>query len=277
MKNISENMAARLQQNITTLAFCWKLSFADGEVKGFTSHDEDIKIADVTYKSRTGFTLDGYKAELGETENLAEVFGIIDSEDISEQDIRSGRVDNAVLEIFMLDYNDVEAGSVLVKKGQVSRITDSGGRYILGITGALDRLENNITEIYSPLCRARFGDTKCGKNIGEFTFTGMIEEVLNERTLFDSARTEEKNYFDRGVIKFTSGANSGFSTEVKRYENGRIWLSIPFPSPIQAGDEYEISAGCNKKFSTCSGRFNNAVNFRGEPHIPGIDKVFKIS
>ena len=43
----------------------------------------------------------------------------------------------------------------------------------------------------------------------------------------------------------------------------------PFAPAI--GDLVEIREGCDKSLATCSGRFANAVNFRGEPHLPGID------
>jgi uncharacterized phage protein (TIGR02218 family) len=37
------------------------------------------------------------------------------------------------------------------------------------------------------------------------------------------------------------------------------------------GDLVEIREGCDKRLTTCAGRFANAANFRGEPHLPGID------
>jgi len=36
-----------------------------------------------------------------------------------------------------------------------------------------------------------------------------------------------------------------------------------------------VTAGCDKRFDTCRNRFNNAVNFRGFPHIPGNDFVIR--
>jgi len=45
--------------------------------------------------------------------------------------------------------------------------------------------------------------------------------------------------------------------------------------PIAAGDTFTVTAGCDKRFATCNGRFNNAVNFRGFPHIPGNDFVIR--
>ena len=37
------------------------------------------------------------------------------------------------------------------------------------------------------------------------------------------------------------------------------------------GDMVEIMEGCDKSFATCTARFANAANFRGEPHLPGMD------
>jgi uncharacterized phage protein (TIGR02218 family) len=45
------------------------------------------------------------------------------------------------------------------------------------------------------------------------------------------------------------------------------------PAPLAAGDVFTVTAGCDKRFATCSGRFANALNFRGFPHLPGNDFV----
>ena len=45
------------------------------------------------------------------------------------------------------------------------------------------------------------------------------------------------------------------------------------PEPVAAGDSFTVTAGCDKQFQTCHDRFNNVVNFRGFPHIPGNDFV----
>lgn len=41
--------------------------------------------------------------------------------------------------------------------------------------------------------------------------------------------------------------------------------------PVVAGDLVELIEGCDKSLATCAARFTNAVNFRGEPYLPGID------
>jgi uncharacterized phage protein (TIGR02218 family) len=45
------------------------------------------------------------------------------------------------------------------------------------------------------------------------------------------------------------------------------------PNPIEAGDTFTVSAGCDKRFETCREKFANALNFRGFPHMPGNDFV----
>ena len=43
------------------------------------------------------------------------------------------------------------------------------------------------------------------------------------------------------------------------------------------GDTYNAIAGCDKTIGTCASRFSNAVNFRGEPYVPGMDKMLATS
>ena len=43
------------------------------------------------------------------------------------------------------------------------------------------------------------------------------------------------------------------------------------PNAVAAGTLVEVSEGCDKSFATCVARFGNGANFRGEPHLPGID------
>lgn len=65
--------------------------------------------------------------------------------------------------------------------------------------------------------------------------------------------------------------------EVKEFAETEIILALPFPYQIQVGDNFEAIAGCDKTISTCKSKFNNIINFRGEPHIPRTDQIAKTS
>jgi len=56
---------------------------------------------------------------------------------------------------------------------------------------------------------------------------------------------------------------------------GRFEIFLPMPFPIQKGDRFKVYPGCDRYFGTCKDRFDNVVNFRGFPHIPGRDAVMK--
>ncbi|WAC08905.1 MAG: phage BR0599 family protein [Thermodesulfobacteriota bacterium] len=45
-------------------------------------------------------------------------------------------------------------------------------------------------------------------------------------------------------------------------------LFLAMPKTIQIGDTYEAYPGCDKKVSTCEDKYDNVINFRGEPFVP---------
>ena len=82
------------------------------------------------------------------------------------------------------------------------------------------------------------------------------------------------DWFTRGLVTFTSGANAGRAQEVKRHVAGSeatLELWQPMAHAIAPGDAFTVTAGCDKHFATCQAKFANAVNFRGFPHMPGND------
>jgi hypothetical protein len=79
-----------------------------------------------------------------------------------------------------------------------------------------------------------------------------------------------------GTVKFTSGPNTGKIIEIVDFNaaTGEVTLFETFPYEVSPGDELELAQGCNKLFATCK-LYNNQVNFRGEPQVPGQDEMLK--
>jgi hypothetical protein len=112
-------------------------------------------------------------------------------------------------------------------------------------------------------------------NSNSFTIYGVD---TTDFTIYASAGTAtpqgDVGYFDYGVITMTSGASVGLSMEVKSYSPGVITLQLPLPFGCGAGNTYTLLAGCGKRFDEdCVARYDNAINFRGEPHVPGMDRL----
>ena len=84
------------------------------------------------------------------------------------------------------------------------------------------------------------------------------------------------DYFAEGILTFTSGPLFGLAHKVKSSSEGALGsfiLSLPAIQSPSVGDAFTVVAGCQKRLSDCSGKFNNVLNFQGEPHLPGIDAV----
>ena len=61
--------------------------------------------------------------------------------------------------------------------------------------------------------------------------------------------------------------------EVKEFAATGVVLALAMGKSIQVGDTFDIIAGCDKTRETCQSKFSNIINFRGEPDVPGVDKL----
>ena len=275
MKTISSALKNHISGEVTTTATCWKLTQQSGTVLGFTDNDKDLVVDSVTYVASTSFTPSKVISKSDLDKDGLMVQGVIDSTTITEADILAGKFDFSEVEIFKVNYLDLTQGKLTLRRGWLGTVSFSKNSFIAEINGLTDRLDKTIAEFYSPACRAKLGDGKCQVNMAPFTKTGTITAVDSRIKFNDTSRNETAGYFSAGKFTFTSGANDGLSVEVKEFQNGVFTLTLPMPYDISVGDSYVAEAGCDKSFATCKTRFSNAINFRGEPHIPGIDRAMQ--
>lgn len=85
-----------------------------------------------------------------------------------------------------------------------------------------------------------------------------------------------QGYFTYGLVTWLTGANAGYSMDVRQFSPGQVILALPMTYPITIGDTFTIAAGCDKTAATCKSRYANLVNFRGEPFIPGTDAILRV-
>lgn len=277
MRMLSEAMEAHLSLDVTSLATCWKLTRRDAVVLGFTDHDADIHVGDVLYKARGGMTPTAVSSSLGLQVDNMDIEGLLSDDAITEVDVIAGAYDYAEVSVFMVNYREVEAGILPLTTGWLGEVTLKGQQFVAEVRGISQRLQQTIGELYTPTCRALLGDGRCGKDLTAYTVSGSISAVSSNERFEDMGREETIGYFSYGTITFTSGENAGFTTEIRDFARGTFALLIPTPKALQVGDSYTAIAGCDKRLDTCVMRFGNALNFRGEPHVPGTDKMLETS
>lgn len=84
-------------------------------------------------------------------------------------------------------------------------------------------------------------------------------------------------WYAYGVLQFDTGNNTGIKVEVFDWtqSGGEIETFLELPYEVQVGDKLHIQPGCDKRYETCKNRFNNLLNMRAEPFLPGIDAVLR--
>lgn len=263
-----------LSDEVTTAAWCWKLSLADGTVLGFTSRDVDIRLSGITYLASSGFDPSSVDTSNDMSVDNLDLAGMLDSEIIKEDDLRQGKYDYAKIEIFMCNYDNLSDVLFKIRSGYLGKVTYGKNGFSAEVRGLMEAYSQQGGKVCQKTCRATLGDAKCQVNVALHTTTGSVT-TLNTDGTFQTTLTNVASYFSYGIITWTSGLNTGVSYEVKEsyVANGSIDLFLPTVHAIQAGDTFTISAGCDRNATTCRNKFSNLINFRGELYTPGNQYV----
>lgn len=107
------------------------------------------------------------------------------------------------------------------------------------------------------------------------TIDGVIDQKGKELEVPYLALEKEGGYYDQGLIRFETGRNAGKAFEIKTYREDKLTLYLSPPYPPAEGDRAVVYPGCDKRVQTCLEKFDNVINFRGEPHVPGQDEYYK--
>jgi uncharacterized phage protein (TIGR02218 family) len=281
MLNIPPALQAKLDSGVTTLARCWLITRNDGVMQGFTDHDGDIVVNDVTCRAGSGLTASEASAQLGLAIGGTELSGALSDETLTEADLAAGRYDAATVEIWLVDWSEPSL-KVKLNAGVLGEVRREGAAFTAELRGLAYRFAEDCGRLYTKTCNADLGDGRCTVDLATPAMRG--EGSIAELTATSVFRADglgdyADDWFTAGRLAWTGGANAGQAVEVKshRVEGGVVTLELwqAMPEPLAAGDTFYVTAGCDKHFDTCVAKFNNAVNFRGFPHIPGNDFVIR--
>lgn len=264
-------MAAWLQTELTTLAFCWRLERRDGVALGFTSHDRDLEIGDFLYRATPGMAPSAISRSDGLDVDTLDVSGALTSDAISADDLAAGRWDGAKLRLIAVDWGDPEAESLFLARGELGEVGIADGAFTAELRGPTALLERPVVEATSPECRAEFGDKRCRIDLAARTRVARIAAVMDALTYDIDVPEPSDNAYGYGRLRWIGGGNSGLANAVLRSEGARLYLREPPAFAVEVGTMIELVEGCDKIFATCRDRFANGENFRGEPHLPGMD------
>ena len=269
-------MSEFIGKELTTIAFCWRLERCDGVALGFTAHDRDLEFDGLRYRASPGMLPSSISLSDGFGADSLDVKGALTGDGISAGDLRSGRWDGAALTIFMVDWENAGGERLLVARGELGEITVRGDAFEAELRGPTAALERPVVEQTSPDCRAELGDKRCRVDMaGRVRITRLTTVVST--TVVDVAEAAGGNVYAYGSLRWLSGANCGLHSPILASQGSRLTLREPPEFAAAPGDLVELKEGCDKSLATCAGRCANVANFRGEPHLPGIDLLTRYS
>lgn len=277
MRAIPPALQTKLDSGATTLCRCWILTRRDGAVQGFTDHDRDVALGDVTCRAGAGFTASEATGRFDLSAGAGEIAGALSDDCLAEADLAAGRYDAATVRTFLVDWNEPSL-SVLLWRGAIGEVRREGQAFTAELRGLADALAQDSGRLFTAACGADLGDARCGVDLSGPALRG--DGVVTTPTGASALRASGLSAFADGLftagrLRWTSGANAGLAVEVREHRaaDGVVTLMLwqTPPEPVAPGDGFVVTAGCDKRFSTCRDRFANAANFRGFPHIPGND------
>lgn len=255
-------------RELDTAATYWRVFRRDGIALGFTSHDHDLSFGGVSHRAAPGMVPTAVRMTSDLSEDSAGVDGALSHDSIREEDLSAGLFDQAAVEIGIVDWETLESQSLY--SGTLGRIEDDTRGFSAELRSAKQVLEQDIVPRTSPTCRATFCGPGCGLSANKFTARATLSELNFDLNRVRFSGVASANMVD-GTVRFLEGPQTGVTFGVLSVNGTWLTLDRPLQSSLSVGAPAELREGCDHTLTTCSNRFGNAVNFRGEPYLPGND------
>jgi len=253
--NIRDSIA-----ELQSFVYCFHIKLQDNTNLYLTESDRSVSIDDVIFITNSGITL-----KEGEFNDSSQNYIIL--EGIFEDGGVEQRMDltDSIVKI----YTCFPTGYNHFVTYHCSAYTKRDLNFTLYLESDIRLYNQPLLQSFSKNCRANFGDLKCKVDKINYNNTYNIEEIFG-KTLVIGNCDKESGYFTYGDAVL---GNNQFYSKILGHSREVIMLDKVIPDNMRYNKVVELIAGCDKKFITCCNKFNNAVNFRGEPLIPDEDFI----
>lgn len=272
-----------LATGLTEVCRCWAVARRDGRVLGFTDHDRTLEFEGIAFRPDSGMTAKAISQTTGLSVDNSEAMGVLSDPAISEADLRAGRFDGAEVRTWLVNWRDPEQ-RLLRFRGTIGEIRRGDGAFHAELRGLTEPLNQPLGRVYQTQCAAVLGDASCRFDLARAGYVAdSVALAVEGGRVFRFAGLDgfAAGWFERGRLAVLSGAAEGLSgivrTDRVAADGGRtieLWQAMN--APVAAGDQVRLTAGCDKRAQTCRLKFDNFLNFRGYPHIPGEDWLVSV-
>lgn len=256
---------------LETVAHFWRLMRRDGVTLGFTSHDRDLWFDGLLHRSAPGMAPSAVRRSADLEPDSAEVQGALSHETISATDLAQGRYDGARVQIGLVDWESLDRH--VIYRGSIGPVTEEAGRFSASLESRKLELQRDPVPRTSPSCRAAFCGPGCTISASLFSHPGTVIEsdpVSNSVTL-DMPVDPERLL--GGALRWLDAPYAGQWADIITLAGAALVIDTPLDRTPPPGARVLLREGCDQTLNACATRFSNAINFQGEPHLPGNDLV----
>ena len=292
MRNISPALAAHLAGDSLTIATCIRLVRRDGAAFGFTTASDPLIINGLVYQPSAGLDSSTLKSSAGTGVDNLDMTGLlpvkgsafslptISGNVVTSQDLRAGRYDGAELMAFVVNFLDLSMGVLILARGNIGEVVLTDGLFKAEFRSLSQRLAQQVGDVTSATCPVRaLGDAQCKVPMAGNRFAVSVASVVDVRTLTVSGRAEAADWFRYGALTPSAGLNAGIVMGISAHAAAggvaTLTLRESFPFAVSPGDAMTLETGCDRTWATCKAKFGNAVNFRGQPFVPGNNTLLE--
>jgi hypothetical protein len=163
MRDVPEELAARIESGAATLCHAWRVVRADGTVVGFTDHDRDLEIDGLVHRAAEGWSAGAAEAATGLAAGSQAAGGVL-GDGIDAAEVESGAFDGAQVELWRVDWLRPDL-KVRLWVGTLARVRRDGDGFRAELEGPLAALERVVGRTYGRGCDAVLGDGRCGVDL----------------------------------------------------------------------------------------------------------------
>lgn len=276
-------LEAHLATGHTTLCHAWLITRNDGVTFAFTDHDRDLAFGGQVFRADSGLSANAIAQSTGLSVDNTEAIGALSHAAIREDEIEQGRFDGAEVVSWLVNWGDPVQNWVQFR-GSIGELHRADGVFRAELRGLTEALNRPLGRVFQKPCSAVLGDKACGLDVSAPEYSVTLDVVESEKGrmfIWPELPGFAKGWFTRGRLDVVSGPASGLWSMVKHDRFGAhgvrvIELWEPVRGDVGVGVTVKLTAGCDKRSETCRVKFDNFLNFRGFPDLPGEDWVMAV-
>lgn len=258
---------------LETVATFWRVLRRDGVAFGFTAHDRDLWFDGLLHRAAPGMTPSALRRSGDFEPDSAEVRGVLTHQALSPRDLSAGRFEGAQVRMGLVDWQTLERE--LLYAGTIGEIAEEDGRFTAALVSRKAELLRDPVPRTGPSCRAEFCGPGCALSAAAYTHEAVVTAISPDMTAVSLATAVPPEDLVGGRLRWLDGPQAGLAMDVLATGGGGLVLDAPLDPAIAPGLRAVVREGCDRTLDTCATRFGNAINFQGEPFLPGNDMIVR--